>query len=160
MQLIRCSVLACLAIIGATFPAQAAFHVIYQVLGMYDSGHGANAGIATSIHCTNTGTTATIVRVRVRTPDGATSGTVKQHLIAPQGTFTWSTHATAMFSDLNVDSGLATGMLQQGSAQILVDTSDAIVCAADLLDAANTTPNFVAARRMVRFPRSASGGED
>ena len=88
MKLIQCLALTWLAIIGATLPAQAAFHVIYQVLGMYDSGHGANAGVATSIHCTNTGTAAAVVRIRVRTPDGATAGVVKQHLIAPQGTFT------------------------------------------------------------------------
>ena len=158
MNTIKCAVAACLVTMGATLPAQAAFHVLYQVLGVFDSGDLADTGVATSFHCSNTGNNTVSVRVRVRGPSGVIVGT-KTHDLPALSTFTWSTHQTAMFADSDADAILATGSVQQGTAQIMTETSDIVLCAADLLDA-SADEKFVAPRRMIRFPRSTSGGED
>jgi hypothetical protein len=154
---IKCAVVACLVSLGATLPAQA-FHVIYQVLGVFDSGDVDNTGIATSFHCSNPTNNNVTVRVRVRGPNGVLVA-VNTHDLPGLTTFTWSTHATFMFSDEDTAAILGTGAVRQGTAQIMTETSDLVLCAADLLDA-SSTQTFVAPRRMIRFPRSTSGGED
>ena len=158
MNTIKCAVVACLVSLGATLPAHAAFHVLYQVLGVFDSGDADNAGIATSFHCSNASNNTVTVRVRVRGPNGVVVA-IKTHDLLALSTFTWSTHATFMFSDEDAAAMMGTGAVRQGTAQIMTETSDLVLCAADLLDA-SSTQTFVAPRRMIRFPRSTSGGED
>jgi hypothetical protein len=142
--------------LAATLPSHAAFHAIYDVLGVRDNGNFANAGIATSIHCSNISGSDVKVRVHVFRDNGGTSGTVLTRTVPGLGSLTFSTHATELFSDeTNI---LNTGGVQ-GRARIFTEVPAAIVCAADLLDA-NFPPGFVAPRRMIRLPRDMSGGED
>jgi hypothetical protein len=158
MNLIKCAVLTCVATIGAALPAHAAYTAIYDVLGVYDSGGVTNTGIATAIHCSNTTANPVNVRVQVRRSDGTVAAPAVTASIPGQGTVTFSTHETVIFSD--AASNLATGLVNQGRARILTEVPAAIVCAADMVDAAGFPPVFVAPRRLIRLPRAPSGGED
>lgn len=157
MHSIATAVLASLAMLAAMLPAHAAFQPIYEVLGVYDDGGGTNAGVATVFHCTNLSANPVRVRVRILDSIGSTVGLALTTELGPRGSDTFSTHPTAMFTD--GDLNLQTGLVKQGRARIMTEAPPAIVCAADLLDAANATPAFLAPRRMIRLPRS-NGGED
>ncbi len=156
MNFIRCASLACLAIFGTPLPAHAAFHAIYDVLGVRDNGSNANSGIATSIHCSNVSGGDVRVRVQIFGHNGANAGALTRN-VPPGGSVTFSTHATELFSDETNIIAAAGGV--QGRARIFAEVPAAIVCAADLLEG-TFPPNFVAPRRMIRLPRGTSGGED
>ncbi len=100
MNPIKCAVLTCVATIGAALPAHAVFTAIYDVLGVYDDGSGSHAGIATSIHCSNTTATPVNVRVHVRRPDGTVAAPAVTASIVGQGAVTFSTHDTVIFTIL------------------------------------------------------------
>lgn len=155
MKSIKCTSLSCLALLTAPLPAHAAFHAIYDVLGVRDNGSGANSGIATAIHCSNVGDGDVRVRVHVFGSTGANAGALTRN-VPPGGSITFSTHATELFADENI---LAAAGGVQGRARIFAEVPAAIVCAADLLEG-TFPPTFVAPRRMIRLPRDASGGED
>ena len=53
MRSVTSAVVAFWAVICATLPANAAFQVIYDVLGAIDDGGQQNSGHATTIYCTN-----------------------------------------------------------------------------------------------------------
>jgi len=160
MKSIRYAFLTCLAIIGATAPAHAAFQLLYVVIGVFDNGGLADNGVATSIHCANVSTTTSgNARVHVRRKDGTVAGSVLTQTIPPQGTVTFSTHPTLLFVDAGLNESLGTGVVAQGSARISSETPTLVVCSAELIDASSTVPTG-ASRRMIKFPRSTSGGED
>ena len=148
----------CLGIMGASLPAHAAFQAIYEVLGVFDSGDPAGFGVATVFHCTNLTGNPANARVRVFGASGGPVGNTITRSIVGHGTRTFATHETELFTD--ADNVLATGSVTQGWARIFAETPAAIVCSADMLDAARFPPVFVAPRRMIRLPRSTSGGED
>ena len=160
MRLIQCSVLACLGLMGAVLPAQAAFHDIYLVVGVIDSGDGTNAGEATSIHCSNTSNNTVSVRVKVINKNGTTAGSVLTHTFGAKQSHTWSTHQTTLFLDGTSDSDLGTGALDIAYATIQANTNDVVLCSAEYLDASASLPAFIDQRRMIRLPRATSGGED
>ena len=159
MKFLKGAVLTWLIMTSATLPAHAAFQAIYEVLGVYDNGPPAQTGVATAFHCTNTTNNPVNVRVFVRGSNGAIAGSTVTASIVAQGTFTFTTKQTTLFF-ASVGGALNTGSVTQGRARIFTEVPTAIICAADMLDAANFPPVFVATRRMIRLPRGTSGGED
>jgi hypothetical protein len=153
MRLVHCSVLACLGIIGATIPAHAAFTEIYKVLGVKD-----NVDRATSIHCSNIGTTSVDVRVRVTQSNGTTAGSIVTQTLLAKETKTWSTKQTVTYVDASGD--LGTGGLAIAFGTVLTNNSNVVLCTAEYLDSSASPPAFMHGLRMIRLPRSTSGGED
>jgi len=159
MNMIRCAVLASLAVVGFSAPAEAAFKLIYVVIGVTDNGGADNTGVATSFHCSNNGSTPANARVQVRSATGAVlPGAALTQTIPSGGTVTFSTHPTVVFQDASATQNLKTGFVGQGRAAIFSEF-DTVVCAADLVDAAAANPIGMP-RRVIRFPRSTVGGED
>lgn len=158
MTVIRCAILACLAVVGATRPAHAVFQQIYEVLGVYDDGGAGSAGVATAFHCSNLSISPVNVRVRAVKDDGTTAGTVLTRSIPGNGTVLIVTKGTLLYLE-TFGNTLTTGFMQ-GRARISTEVPSAIVCAADMVDASAFPPKFVAPRRMIRYPRGTSGGED
>lgn len=139
-------------LICAMHPAQAAFKLIYEVLGVYDF-----ANMGTSFHCSNVTQNPVNVQVRVFGPSGAAAGTPLTRSVPAGGTVTVSTRLTLVFGEAG---SLGTGSVSQGRARIFTEVPTAILCAADWVEADSITPAFVAPRRMIRYPRGTSGGED
>jgi hypothetical protein len=82
----------------STAPARAASATVYVVSGVYDSGGGANAGVATSFHCTNLDAAQNTVTITVHDVTGGVAGGGPTSLSRRQ-TFTASTHFTSLFAD-------------------------------------------------------------
>lgn len=94
--------------------------------------------IATSVHCTNFGSTAVQAQVQMfRADGGATSQT--STTINPNQTWTVSTRNTAIYRE---DTNLGTPILEQGSGRILAD-NPTLICTAQLLDPLNNPPKFM-----------------
>jgi hypothetical protein len=136
-----------------TSPANA--ELIYEVLGVYDDGGATNTGIATTIYCSNLTANAVDVRVAIIDADGVFVA-AKKVSIGGLLTAHWVTHETAGFVSPNLNTGRI-----NARARIFTEVPSAIVCAADLTNAAQ---DFAASptvpRRMIRYPRAARGGED
>jgi hypothetical protein len=105
--------------------------VRFQVSGITDDGaKGAGtAKEATSITCTNTGSTTTGLQVKLYQYNGTLLHTTTINAVA-QNTYTISTQQTALYFD---DVYLDSDGIYQGSARILSD-SPAIICTAQVLD--------------------------
>ena len=158
------------AIISAILPAQAQdragraqsagaplaitdpLKLIYRVSGVADNGGGANAGVATAFHCTNFSQVTETISFVVRNFDG-TKKADQSFALASLATGTASTHITALF----VDGPLATGLINQGSAQIQ-STSLQVHCSAMIVDAAATVPQGIALH-MVRINPASNSQE-
>ena len=135
MTVIRYAILACLALVGATLPAHAIFHVIYDVLGVYDDGAGPGLGSATVMHCSNVGFNAVNVRVRAIRADGTQAGNVVTVSIPALNSIAFSTHSTNVFLDDDGPGALSTGAMRPGRARIFTEVPASIICAAQWLDA-------------------------
>jgi hypothetical protein len=140
-----CSLLAAGFSFAAT-PAQAASATIYVVSGVYDSGSGSNAGVATSFHCTNLDRAQNTVTVTVHDTIGAVAGGGPTTLSRRQSV-TVSTHFTTLFADASLSSGQVT----QGYA-VIAATSSNLVCSEMIVDASASVPNGIALHMQRRTP--------
>jgi len=134
--------------LAAPLPAQAATTdpeiIIYRFPGVLNNGDTDNTGIATAFHCTNFSGVTETVRIVVRAFDG----TLKANAAFPinhLATFTASTHAAAIYTEVS----LGTGLVSQGTAAIAA-TSINVICTAVTLDAASAGPSGFALRG-IRF---------
>jgi hypothetical protein len=158
MRSVMCAFFASAMLVTANAPANAAFQTVYEVLGVIDDGGAANAGSATTIYCTNLGGAPVNVRVRAFKINGDPQGITVTHAIPPNVTRYFSTHETFWYSD--APTALDTGQMNGGRARVLAETPTDIVCGADFVDASAGSRRFTVPRRMIRYPRAASGGED
>ena len=138
-----------LAILSAILPAQAQdranqpqttaplattdpLKTIYRVSGIRDNGGLANAGVATSFHCTNFSSVPEKIRFFIRNFSAVQVADISRDVPAFR-THTASTHGTAAF---NEDTFLAPGILiEQGSA-VIQSTSLNVHCSAMIVDGA------------------------
>ena len=111
---------------------------VYRFSGVRDDGGAANAGTATTFHCTNFSGATESFRVQVRQYNGTVVGDNTRNL-AHNETVTTSTHGTVAYFE---DVALNTGLVFQGSARIWA-TSPSIVCTASTIDAAAAAPHGV-----------------
>ena len=135
--------------LAAILPAAAATTdtevLIYRFPGVLDDGSAGQAGVATSIHCTNFSGAVENVRIVVRNFDG----TIKANVSFPIGhlaTKTASTHSAVLYTE---DQVFNTGAVNQGTAAI-AGTSLNIICTAVTINASSSQPNGFALRG-IRF---------
>ena len=158
MRFVSRAVVAVWAVVCATLPASAAFQVIYDVLGVLDNGGPGLTGFATTIYCSNLSQNPVNVQVRAFDETGSLAGTAKTATISGGDTVYFSTKNTNAF--LDVATNLNTGEVT-GRARIFSEVPNPIVCAADYVDASQGfSPSLMIPRRMIRYPRGTSGGED
>jgi hypothetical protein len=128
---------------AVTFPS---LTTIYVGSGVYDNGGVANAGEATSIHCSNVSGVAVQVRVLVLGNTGSVEGSLTVN-VGHGASATISTHATAIFAEgLNL---LDTGSVSQGVVNVEA-TNSAVFCTADRVDAENVKPAYMSPLHLVR----------
>ena len=119
-----------------TFPS---LTTIYVGSGVYDSGDGTNAGIATSIHCSNVSGVLVQVRALILSNTSVVAGAQTVNL-GHGDTRTFSTHLTLIFSE---SAGpITTGTVTQGVVNVEA-TNSAVFCTADRVDAAGNPPVFM-----------------
>ena len=120
--------------------------ILYRFPGVRDDGGGLNAGVATSVHCTNfSGTTETIrYVVRNLVSEVLANSTL---LIPHLHSRTASTHLTALYVE-QLD--LQTGVMTLGTIAIAA-TSTSIICTAMTIDAASGASPIGIALRGIRF---------
>ena len=111
---------------STTFPS---LRTIYIASGVYDDAGADNAGIATSVHCSNVSGQSAQVRVLALDNFGNVLGANTQTALHG-GTLTFSTHATSF-----VEFPLSTGVVNQGVLNV-ESTQSAVFCSAMIVDAA------------------------
>jgi hypothetical protein len=119
---------------ATTFPS---LTTIYVGSGVLDNNAASNAGVATSIHCSNVSGVAVQVRVLILSGFGVVEASLTRTL-AHGGTDTFSTHETNAFFDGN--NNLATGLVNQGVVNVEA-TNSAVFCTAMIVNAATEDPN-------------------
>jgi hypothetical protein len=108
---------------------------IYRFTGLRDNGGAVNVGVASAIHCMNFSVTTESLRIKVFQYTGAVAKDVTVN-IPSNYTWTFLTHPSGAFG---MDTNLATGLLDQGSARIWA-TSQQFICTASSFDAAAIVP--------------------
>lgn len=122
----------------------AGLSILYMFSGITDDGEQGSASRreASSIHCTNIGTTNTQVEVQVFQWNGTDvfTGTVN---MPPLRTYTYSTQNTTIyFDDVILGGSPGTPPIFQGSGRVLASHPD-VICAAQVLDPLNYPPSFM-----------------
>ena len=120
-----------------TFPT---LTTIYVGSGVTDNGGASQTGVATTIFCSNVSGADVQVRVLILSAGGSVRGTPRTATLVHGQTGTFSTHATALFTD--EDFLLNTGSVGQGVVNVEA-TNSAIFCTATILDAAASVPNGI-----------------
>ena len=121
-----------------TFPS---FTTIYLGSGVYDDGGGENAGIATSIQCSNVSGQATLVRVVFLDINGAVRGLAVLFNLAHGDQFAASTHLTVLI-ETNAGTGAMQGTVNIESRQ------SGVFCTAAVINAAS--PNLGVPLNLIR----------
>jgi hypothetical protein len=119
---------------------------IYVGSGVYDDGGGSDAGVATSIHCSNVSGVSVQVRVLILGEIGGVEGSLTRTL-AHGATQTFSTHRTLIFTESV--STLETGAVRQGVVNVEA-TNSAVFCTGHIVDAAGNPPAFMGDLHLVR----------
>ena len=123
---------------STTFPT---LTTIYVASGVFDDGGGINAGVATSVHCSNVSGQNAQVRILLLHSDGDVAGGLTTTL--PHGfSQTFSTHETSFINETTTGVGFVQGVLNVESTQ------SAVFCSAMIVDAA--APQNGVALHMVR----------
>jgi hypothetical protein len=123
--------------LAITFPS---LTTIYVGTGVRDDGGAADAGTATSFHCTNVSGATASLRFLVLNFNGTAVGNVTVFVGHGQTT-THSTHLTASY----IDGNLSTGPVIQGGINIESDQSG-VFCSAVTISASATFPDGVPLR--------------
>jgi hypothetical protein len=124
--------------LGLADPPPSGLSVLYMFTGVANHNTPATRQIATSIHCTNFGSTAVQTELQLFAVGGSaftTSVTINSNR-----TWTFSTQSTAIYRE---DSFLNTGTVEQGSGRVLADKAQ-LICTAQVLDPIGNPPTFMA----------------
>jgi hypothetical protein len=116
----------------AAFPSST---TIYIIPGVRDDGGGTNAGIATTVNCTNVSGIPVNIRVLAFNYFGDKKADETYTSIAHTQNLSVSTHFTAFFT---AENSLSTGPMEPGVIDIEA-TNAAVFCAASVEDAATTS---------------------
>lgn len=126
-------------------------NLLYTFSGVSDDGQqgAAEREVATSIHCSNVGSSQATLAVEAWQWNGTDVYTATTTLAANQ-TRTFSTQNTAIyFDDVFIGGGSGTGAIFQGHGRIL-SSQEQVICTAQVLDARSLIPNFVSALELFR----------
>jgi hypothetical protein len=122
---------------GLNGPLPAGYSVLYMFSGVANRTSGTTR-IATSVHCTNYGSSPVDTRVEMYDYN---AGNVwwDQNDIGPGSTRTFSSQTTNIFFD---DEDLEAGMIDQGAGRVLADRSS-LICTVHLVDPDSDQPSFM-----------------
>ncbi len=130
---------------GLADPPPAGFSVLYMFTGVAN-----NSKVATSVLCTNFGSTPTTIGIQFFLPGGGITGlTPYTDILAANETSTYSTQPTFFGGGASLD----TAVVEQGAGRVLVQGHSQVICTAQLLQPGSNTPTF-----MVRLPLFDSDG--
>ncbi|MCB0166507.1 MAG: hypothetical protein KDI79_19925 [Anaerolineae bacterium] len=132
--------------LGLADPPSAGLTVQYMFTGAANHPTAATRQIATTVHCTNFGSTDIQAEIQFFSV-GAVVPYTQTATIVTNRTWTFSTQNTAVFRE---DTIMNTGILEQGSGRILADDPQ-LICTAQLLDPIGNPPAFMA--RLPLFDR-------
>jgi len=118
--------------LGLADPPPPGFSVLYMFSGVANDDTD-NDKIATSVHCTNYGSTAASVEVQLFT-SGATGVFTVSDTLSPNETGTYSSQGT-IFTEIPI----GTGPIEQGSGRVLA-TAPSLICTAQLLSTSPISP--------------------
>jgi hypothetical protein len=124
-------------------PPLPGFSVLYMFTGVANDNK-----VATSVLCTNFGSTATTIGIQFFLPGGGITGfsPYTDTLVASE-TGTYSTQPTFFGGEVP----LSTGVIAQGSGRVLFKGHSQIICTAQLLQPGNDiTPTFVSELEMYK----------
>ena len=130
--------------VATTFPS---LTTIYVGSGVRNTDDIADAGIATSFHCTNVSGQTADFRFLVLNINGSVAGSVVSTAVPHGRTRTVSTHGTIVFGNESATS--AGTIIEQGSINIEA-TQSAVFCTAAVVDAGNAIPLFTMPLHLVR----------
>lgn len=122
---------------GLNGPLPAGYSVLYMFSGVANRTSG-TARIATSVHCTNYGTSPVDTRVEMYDYN-ASNVWWDQNDINPGSTRTFSSQPTDIFFD---DEDLGAGTIDQGAGRVLADRSS-LICTVHLVDPDSDQPSFM-----------------
>ena len=122
---------------ATTFPT---LTTIYVGSGLTDTGSGANVGIATTIHCTNTSGLTTSLRFVVLSAGGNVAASPTFNGLPHGFTITVSTHHANAFSEF---SQLSPGSIITHGGIVIESTQSGVFCTAMIVDAAATVPSGI-----------------
>ena len=123
-------------------PPPAGFTVLYIFTGARDTQNAGTNSAATSIHCSNAGESTTEVIVELTDYDASPTTISSTVSIQPNRTATFSSQATALYSEDDILTSLDD--LNQGSGRVLVSAgADSIICTAQVLDPVGNPPSYV-----------------
>ena len=128
--------------LGLADPPPAGFTVLYMFTGAKDTQNATPNTAATSVHCTNYGSSSVQVRVEISDKDNVPTDSAT-FTLAPNATETVSSQLTELYFE---DALLSTTVddINQGSGRILADSSSAkIICTAQVLDPINNPPQYL-----------------
>ena len=126
--------------LGVSDPPPPGYFVRYMFTGARDN---LGTSAATSVHCTNFGSSSVTVMVEISDFDNnpTVSGSIS---ISPSFTRTFSTANTAVYAEDVTLTNPGTDEIDQGSGRIMVNDSTAkIICTAQVLDPVNNPPEFI-----------------
>jgi hypothetical protein len=115
------------------FPAST---TIYIIPGVVDDGGAANAGVASTVTCTNVSGVNVNIRVAAFTSSGTNVGDATLNNIPNAGVRTFSTHATTFW---NEDAGLNTGEITQGLFNVEATNAN-VFCTGTVESASSASP--------------------
>ena len=123
---------------GLDDPPPAGYSVLYMFTGVAND-DSAPDKIATSVMCTNYGSTTVNIRVEMFSYDGSTTW-FRALDVGPGFSPTFSSQNTVIFFD---DEVLGTDEIYQGSGRVLA-TGSRVICTALLVDPDSDQPSFMA----------------
>jgi hypothetical protein len=133
---------------GLADPPSAGFSVLYMFTGVANDNTGEDQ-IATAVHCTNFGSTATTVEIQFFQSSGvAALPSAFTDILSSNESTTYSTQNT-LFTEIPLNAAI----IEQGSGRVLVKEHPQVICTAQLLQPGAITPTF-----MVRLPIFDSNG--
>jgi hypothetical protein len=115
------------------------FSVLYMFTGVANHPTAATRQIATSVHCTNFGSTSVQAQLQLFSLGGGSTYTAAVTINSNQ-TWTFSTQNTDIYRE---DSTLNTPAIEQGSGRVLANNSQ-LICTAQVLDPSTNPPAFMA----------------
>jgi hypothetical protein len=118
------------------------YSVLYMFTGVANDDSTPDNNRATSVHCTNFGSTFTTVGIQFFKSDGAIVGySPYTDTLAPGRTGTYSTQPTFFGAEVPLN----THIIEQGSGRVLVNGHSQVICTAQILQPGNDiTPTFMA----------------
>jgi hypothetical protein len=123
---------------GLADPPLSGFSVLYMFTGVANDTDGEDQ-VATVVHCTNFGSTATTIGIQFFLSNGNVTGSTFTENLDPNRTNTYATRPTFF----GAEQPLNTALIDHGSGRVMVQGHSQVICTAQLLQPGTITPTFM-----------------